>query len=39
MFADPQRAAVERIGKLIEDAGKASPENVTPLLMKGGGAW
>lgn len=38
MFNDPQRAVVERIGKLVEDAGKASPENVTPLLMKGGGA-
>ena len=38
MFTDPQRAAVEKIGKLIENAGKASPENVMPLLMKGGGA-
>ena len=38
MFNDPQRAVVERIGKLVEDAGKASPENVMPLLMKGGGA-
>ena len=38
MFNDPQRAAAERIGMLIENAGKASPENVMPLLMKGGGA-
>jgi integrase len=37
MFADPQRAAVERVGRLVEDAGKKpAPEKVVPL--KRGGA-
>jgi integrase len=35
MFVDPQRAAAERVGKLVEDAGKEpAPDNVVPL--KGG---
>jgi integrase len=34
LFDDPQRAASERVGAIIEAAGKASGENVTPF--KGG---
>src|SRR5262249_52710523 len=34
LFDDPQRAATERVGAIIEAAGKASGENVTPF--KGG---
>lgn len=35
MFSDPQRAVVERIGRLIEDAGKAAPDDVV-VPIKGG---
>ena len=34
MFADPQRAAAEKIGALIENAGKDAPDNV--VTIKGG---
>jgi integrase len=36
LFQDPQRAMVERVAKLVEDAGKVVPDNVVPL--KGGDA-
>jgi integrase len=31
MFADPQRAAVERVASIIENAGKPAPDTLVPL--------
>jgi integrase len=36
LFQDPQRAMVERVAKLVEDAGKVPPDNVVSI--KGGGS-
>ena len=36
MFVDPQRAAVERVGAIIDAAGRLPPTNVTPLKRKKG---
>jgi integrase len=35
MYSDPMRAAAEKIGKLIEDAGRGSPpDNLVPLKVR-----
>ena len=40
MFSDPQRAAAEKIGRLIENAGKDSPpDNVVTMKGNGASGW